>query len=499
MSYEAVIGLEVHVQLATRTKLFSSVSAAFGGAPNQRVDPYTLALPGTLPILNRAAVELALRLACATLSTVRPVSRFARKHYFYPDLPKGYQISQYDEPLAEHGEVEFLVAGVARRVRLTRIHLEEDAGKSSHEAGGAHSLVDLNRAGVPLVEVVSEPDLRSAREAAEYLRALRQLVRWLGVCDGNLEEGSMRCDANVSIRARGATTLGTRAELKNLNSFKHVEHAVEYEIARQGAILDGGGRVVQETRLWDPERGSSHAMRSKEEAEDYRYLPEPDLPPLVIDPALLQRVRETLPELPLQRRARYIEQLGLSPPDAAVLTKERALADYYEAVVAAGADPKRAASWVTTELLFELHRRSRGERGAGESGESSDGSDGSDYGDGDRIASCPIAPSSLAELLRLVAEGTLSGKLAKEVFAKMYASGRGAAAIVEAEGMAQLSDEAALEAVCAGVLAANPSQVAKYKKGHLNLHGFFVGQVMRDTKGRANPALVNALLSRLLA
>jgi aspartyl-tRNA(Asn)/glutamyl-tRNA(Gln) amidotransferase subunit B len=476
-AYEPVIGLECHVQLQTRSKAFSAANASFGGSPNDYTDPYTLALPGTLPVLNTRAVEFAIRMALATGSTLRKTSRFARKHYFYPDLPKGYQISQYDEPLAEHGEVSFFSGGSLRKVRLIRIHMEEDAGKSMHVAGahGPVSLVDLNRAGVPLIEVVSAPDLRSAEEAAEYLKALRQLVRYLGICDGNMEEGSLRCDANVSVRPVGATTLGTRTELKNINSFRNVQRAIEYEIERQIDLVERGGQVVQETRLWDADRGSSHAMRSKEEAHDYRYFPEPDLPPLALDAAWIERVHGELPELPLARRARFMEKLGLTEYDAALLTAEKDVADYYEAVVAAGADAKRAANWVGSELLRELNR------------------------DGRTLSACPIAPAALAELTRLVDQGTISGKIAKDVFGKMWATGQGAQAIVEAEGLVQVTDEAAIEAVVRKVVEANPQQVEKYRKGNEKLLGFFVGQVMRETAGKASPELVNQLLRRILS
>ncbi|MSP63731.1 MAG: Asp-tRNA(Asn)/Glu-tRNA(Gln) amidotransferase subunit GatB [Myxococcales bacterium] len=475
--YESVIGLECHVQLATHSKIFSGASASFGGAPNTYTDPYTLALPGTLPVLNRRAVACALKMSLATGCTIRRVSRFARKHYFYPDLPKGYQISQYDEPIAEHGRIDFLLDGTPRAVRLTRIHMEEDAGKSTHVAGAAYSLVDLNRAGVPLIEVVSEPDLRSAKEAAEYLRAIRQLVRYLGICDGNMEEGSLRCDANVSIRPVGDVAYGTRTELKNMNSFKHVQAAIEYEVARQTEVLESGQRVVQETRLWDEGRGTSHPMRSKEQAHDYRYFPEPDLPPLVVTEAEIEALRSSLPELPLARRARFMDRLGLSPQDAALLTAEREIADYYEQVVAAGpsCDPKRAANWVGGELLRELHRDER------------------------PIAQSPVSPTALAELIALVAGGTISGKIAKDVLATMYASGESSKEIVAREGLLQVSDESELLRVCQKVIEANPKQVEKFRGGNDKLLGFFVGQAMKETGGRAHPERVNQILRRLLA
>jgi aspartyl-tRNA(Asn)/glutamyl-tRNA(Gln) amidotransferase subunit B len=471
MKWEAVIGLETHVQLGTKTKAFSSASAEFGAAPNRHTDPYTLALPGTLPVLSRATIDNAIRLGLATSCRIRNLSRFARKHYFYPDLPKGYQISQYDEPLCEAGRVEFVLDGQVRSVRLTRIHVEEDAGKNTHVAGESYSLVDYNRAGVPLVEIVSEPDIRSAAEAAAYMRAIRQLVRWLGISDGNMEEGSLRCDANVSLRPVGESKLGTKAELKNMNSFKHVEAAIEYEIARQADVLERGEKVRQETRLWNPDKGVSASMRSKEHAHDYRYFPEPDLPPLRVGDDWIARVRGELPELPIARRERYLTRLGLSPYDAGVLTSERAISDYYEAV---GGDPKTAANWVSVELLGRLNR------------------------DGKGIESSPVSPAQLGELLGLLADKTISGKIAKDVFDKMFTSGRGARAIVEAEGLTQVTDTAALEAACKAAVDANPKQVEQYRGGNTKLIGYFVGQVMKTTGGKANPAMVNDILKKLL-
>jgi aspartyl-tRNA(Asn)/glutamyl-tRNA(Gln) amidotransferase subunit B len=469
VKYEAVIGLECHVQLATRTKAFSPASAEFGAAPNHHTDPYTLALPGTLPVLSRATIESAIKMGLATACRIRSLSRFARKHYFYPDLPKGFQISQYDEPLCEGGRVEFVHEGAVRAVRLTRIHVEEDAGKNTHVAGAPISLVDYNRAGVPLIEIVSEPDLRSASEAADYLRAIRQLVRWLQISDGNMEEGSLRCDANVSIRPAGETRLGTKAELKNMNSFKHVEAAIAFEIARQSELLDRGEKVRQETRLWNPDKGVSAAMRSKEHAHDYRYFPEPDLPPLRISENWVSQLRSSLPELPLARRQRYADKLGLSEYDASVLTAEKSIADYFEAVKA---EAKTAANWVTVELLGRAHK--------------ADGT-------------IQISPAQLSELLALIADGTISGKIAKEVLDKMWSSGRGAKEIVESEGLVQLTDESAIEAACRAAIDANPGQVAKFRAGNDKLLGFFVGQVMKATQGKASPELVNAILKRLLA
>lgn len=471
MKWEAIIGLETHVQLGTRTKAFSSASAAFGGAPNTHVDPYTLALPGTLPVASRATIEYAIALGLATDCRIRPLSRFARKHYFYPDLPKGYQISQYDEPLCEGGQIQFILDGEERSVRLTRIHVEEDAGKNTHVSGANYSLVDYNRAGVPLVEIVSEPDLRSAAEAAAYLRAIRQLVRWLGISDGNMEEGSLRCDANVSLRPVGETKLGTKAELKNMNSFKNVEAAIEYEIARQADLLDRGEKVRQETRLWNPDKGVSASMRSKEHAHDYRYFPEPDLPPLRVGEDWIARVRGQLPELPLPRRKRYLDALGLSAYDAGVLTSEKPIADYFEQV---RAEPKTAANWVSVELMARLNR------------------------DGKGIESSPVSPAALSELLGLIADKTISGKIAKDVFDKMFSTGRGAREIVEAEGLTQVTDAAALEAACRAAVDANPKQVEQYRGGNTKLIGFFVGQVMKATQGKANPELVNQILKKLL-
>jgi aspartyl-tRNA(Asn)/glutamyl-tRNA(Gln) amidotransferase subunit B len=459
--WEVVIGLECHVQLATRSKLFSASSTAFGGPPNSQTDPPVLGLPGALPVLNQRAVELAARFGVAVGATVRPRSRSARKHYFYPDLPKGYQISQYDEPIVEGGHIDV----GARRVRLIRAHLEEDAGKNVHQQGGSLSLVDLNRAGVPLLEVVTHPDLRSAEEAAEYMKALRQLVRWLGISDGNMEEGSLRCDANVSLRRPGATEYGTRTELKNINSFKFVLRAIEHEVWRQSKILDEGGRVVQETRLWDADRGTSLAMRSKEEAHDYRYFPDPDLPPLEVPAELVARVRGELPELPAARRARFVSQYGLGDADARVLTDERDLSEYYEAA-ARGADPKKVSSWVQTEVL--------------------------------RVGMDKVPAAHLGELVRLIDDGTISGKIAKEVFAKMVAGGEAPRAIVEREGLVQVTDSAAIEAATRAVVEAHPKQAEQVRAGKTAVLGFLVGQVMKATGGKANPALVNDLLRKIL-
>jgi aspartyl-tRNA(Asn)/glutamyl-tRNA(Gln) amidotransferase subunit B len=471
--YEVVIGLEVHVQLATKSKVFSWSSTAFGAEPNTATDPVCLGMPGTLPVLNKGAVEAAVRLGLAAGSTIRARCRFARKHYFYPDLPKGFQISQFDEPICEGGAIRFRLNGEARSVRLTRIHMEEDAGKNLHAAAGV-SFVDYNRAGVPLCEIVSEPDVRSAEEASEYVRAIRALVRYLGIGDGNMEEGSLRCDANVSLRLHGETKFGTKAEIKNMNSFKNVRDAVEYEVKRQAALLDKGERVVQETRLWDASRGVTQSMRSKEQAHDYRYFPEPDLPPLVVDDAFLGRVRATQPELPEDRFARYTAAEGLSPQDAGVLVADRETAAYFDAVVAAGAPAKKAANWVINEVLARV-------------------ADPRELG----VAGMPVIPAALAELVKLIEGSTLSGKLGKDVFAKMWAEGRTAGEIVAAEGLAQVSDSGALEEACKRVVAANPEEAARFKENP-KLMGFFVGAVMKETGGKANPKAVNEILRRLL-
>jgi aspartyl-tRNA(Asn)/glutamyl-tRNA(Gln) amidotransferase subunit B len=472
--YEIVIGLEVHAQLSTRSKIFSGSSAAFGAEPNAATDPVCLGLPGTLPVLNAAAVQCAVKLGLAVGSHIRESCRFTRKHYFYPDLPKGFQISQFDEPICEGGTIRFRVRGEPRTVRLVRIHLEEDAGKNLHAAAGA-SFVDYNRAGVPLCEIVSEPDVRSAEEAAEYMRALRTLVRYLGICDGNMEEGSMRCDANVSLRLRGEQRLGTKAEIKNMNSFKNVRDAIEHEARRQAALLDRGERVIQETRLWDAARGLSVAMRSKEHAHDYRYFPEPDLPPLAVSADYLAAVRSSMPETPEERYTRYTTSEALSPQDASVLVSEREIADYFEATVRAGVAPKKAANWILNEVLGRVDdARLLGE------------------------ANVPVSPQGLAALIALVDSGTLSGKLGKEVFVRMWAERRGAGDIVSAEGLAQVSDTDAIRAAGLRVIDAHPDELRRFRAGERKLMGFFVGAVMKEMGGKANPKGANEVLKQLL-
>lgn len=477
MAYEAVIGLEIHAQLLTDTKIFCGCPTSFGARPNTHVCPVCLGLPGALPVLNRRAVDLAARAALALGCRLNERSIFARKNYFYPDLPKGYQISQYDLPLAGNGRVEFESGGRTCRAGVTRVHLEEDAGKSLHEGfadSADRTYVDYNRAGVPLIEIVSEPDLRSAADAAAFFEHVRSTLVWLGVNDGNMEEGSLRCDANVSVREAGRMTLGTKAEVKNLNSFRHLRQALEYEIGRQVDLLERGGRVVQETRLWDQAGARTVAMRSKEEAHDYRYFPEPDLPPVEMQPARAEAIRGALPEMPAARRARFVSTLGLPEYDAAELTRTLAQADYFEAVVAAGAPAKPASNWVMGELA-----RKGNEAGI-------------------PVDRAPVGPAALAALLALIERGTLSTTTAKDVFERMWATGRPADEIVAAEGLAQISDEAALASAVDDVIAAHADTAAQFRAGQTKVLGFLVGQVMKATGGKASPKLVNELLRRSL-
>ena len=474
MEFEPVIGLEVHAQLKTRTKIFCGCSTSFGAAPNTQTCPVCLGLPGVLPVLNRSVVEYALRMALATGCRIARESRFARKNYFYPDLPKGYQISQYELPIAEHGSIDVGANGQTRRVRIRRIHMEEDAGKLTHDPHRPISRVDLNRTGVPLIEIVSEPDIDSPASAGAYLRKLRAIVRYLGICDGNLEEGSFRCDANVSIRPKGSAALGTRTELKNLNSFRFVEKAIEYEIARQEGVMLEGGAIVQETRLYDSTRNQTFSMRGKEEAHDYRYFPDPDLLPLVIDEEWIERVRRSLPELPDARCARFVEQYGLPAYDAGVLTAERELADYFEACLKVFPQAKPVSNWIMGPLLGLLNSTGLG------------------------IDRSPIPPGELTGLLQLIDEGAISAKTAKTVFDEMAASGKTARAIVQEKGLAQISDTGAIEQVVLKMIAANPKEVEAYRGGKTKLMGFFVGEVMKATRGQANPKAVNELLRKVL-
>ena len=478
MTFEPVIGLEVHAQLLTRSKLFCACSAEFGAPPNSHTCPVCMAFPGVLPATNRQAIEFAIRAGLATGSRIAATSRWARKNYFYPDLPKAYQISMYEAPICVGGAVDFVLDGEEKRVRLTRLHLEEDAGKNIHDAHADASLVDLNRAGVPLLEIVSEPDIRSPAEAAAYLRALRSILQYLEVCDGNMEEGSFRCDANISVRPAGSTTLGSRAEVKNMNSFRAVERALEHEIARQIELVSGGGQVVQETRLWDAEREQTRSMRSKEFAHDYRYFPEPDLPPLVVGEDWVEDVRRRLPELPAPRRARFERDLGLPAYDAEVLTARRDVADYYEAALARHRNPKAISNWVMESVLRIVREQKLDERL--------------------RITAWPVAPENLAALVALIDAGTISGKIAKTVFEEMVASGKPPAAIVAARGLVQVTDRAAIDGAVERVLAAHPDKVAAYREGKDKLFGFFVGQVMKATDGKANPKQVNELLQKRL-
>ena len=476
--YEVVIGLEIHVQLTTQTKIFCGCSTRFGAAPNTQTCPVCLGFPGALPVLNEKVAEYAIMAGLATHCSIAPRSVFARKNYFYPDLPKGYQISQFELPICRHGHLEIETeTGGRKKVGITRIHMEEDAGKLLHGegAGAASSYVDLNRACTPLLEVVSEPDMRSSDEAVAYMKKLHQIVTTLGICDGNMEEGSFRCDANVSVRPWGQAELGTRAELKNINSFRFVKQAIEYEIDRQIDLIEDGGKVVQETRLFDAVSGTTRSMRGKEEAHDYRYFPDPDLVPLVISEEWIEGVRAALPELPEAKAARFIAQYGLPAYDAEVLAADQQLAAYFEATVAEGIAAKACSNWVMGEVIRGLNA------------------------EGIAISACPVTPVMLAGMLRRIDDGTISGKIAKTVFDEMWKSGADADAIIAAKGLKQVTDSGAIEAVIDQILAANMGQVEEYRSGKEKVFGFFVGQVMKASKGKANPAAVNDLLRKKLA
>ncbi len=470
--WETVIGLEIHAQLKTRSKIFSGASTTFGAEPNTNACLVDLGYPGMLPVLNREAVHLAVRFGVAIGAEVAERSVFARKNYFYPDLPKGYQISQYELPIVKRGELTIVLDdGTEKLIGVTRAHLEEDAGKSLHENFDDSTGVDLNRAGVPLLEIVSEPDMRSPAEAVAYMKAIHSLVRYIDICDGNMQEGSLRCDANVSVRRRGVKEFGTRTELKNLNSFRFVEKAIEFEVERQIDVIQSGGKVVQETRLYDPDRHETRSMRAKEEANDYRYFPDPDLLPVVVEQALIDSVREELPELPTARRERFMSEHGLSAYDAGVLTAEREMADYYEAVVRSlGGEPKLAANWVMGELAAALNRDALG------------------------IAESKLDAEALAGLLRRIVDETISGKIAKDVFEAMWHGEGDADAVIDKRGLKQITDTGAIAEIVDEVIANNPSQVADYRGGKEKLFGYFVGQVMKATQGKANPAEVNRLL-----
>jgi aspartyl-tRNA(Asn)/glutamyl-tRNA(Gln) amidotransferase subunit B len=473
--WEAVIGLEVHCQLLTKSKIFSGASAAYGAEANTQACAIDLGLPGVLPVLNGEALKMAVKFGLAVSAQIAERCVFARKHYFYPDLPKGYQISQYELPIVSKGHLDIEVDGKAKRVGITRAHMEEDAGKSLHEGFVAQTGIDLNRAGTPLIEIVSEPDLRTAQEAVAYLKKLHQLVVYLGICDGNMQEGSFRCDANVSVRRKGTDKFGTRTETKNVNSFRFVEKAIEYEIGRQIEVIEGGGKIIQETRLFNPDTGETRSMRVKEDANDYRYFPDPDLLPIVVTQADISAIRAEMPELPDARLERFQKQYGLQAYDAAVLTGERALADYYENVVKlSGADPKICANWTTTDLLGALNKL------------------------GKDISTTPIPAEALAGLLKRIADKTISGKIAKDVFEAMVAGEGSADDIIKAKGLVQITDEGAIVKAIEDVMAKNPGQLADYRSGKDKLFGFFVGQVMKATQGKANPDAVNRLLKEKL-
>jgi aspartyl-tRNA(Asn)/glutamyl-tRNA(Gln) amidotransferase subunit B len=476
--YEYVIGLEVHAQVTTQSKLFSGSATAFGAEPNTQANPIDLGMPGMLPVLNAGAVEAGIKLGLAIEAQIAPKSVFARKNYYYPDLPKGYQISQYDQPIVQHGKIEIDVPGVGKRIiNITRMHLEEDAGKSVHDLGANVSHVDLNRAGVPLMEIVSEPEIRTPAEAGAYMKAIRTLVRWLGICDGDMEKGNLRCDANISVRkvaeAEGGT-FRTRCEIKNLNSIRHIMAAIEHEAHRQIALYEQGGTVAQETRLWDPDKEETRTLRSKEDAHDYRYFPDPDLLPLVITPARIAAVQATMPKLP-QVLAGELAALGLSADDITLLTSDKSYADYFAAMLAAGADAKLSCNWLVSELFAVLNKTET------------------------PLENSPLSATQLAGLVKLIQAGEISGKIGKQVFAEMLANGGDAREIVAKLGLTQISDEGALRKACAAALAANPDAVAKFKAGNERIFGSFVGFVMKETKGQANPGLVDKILKELLA
>ncbi|MCX7816076.1 MAG: Asp-tRNA(Asn)/Glu-tRNA(Gln) amidotransferase subunit GatB [Syntrophales bacterium] len=474
MEYEAVIGLEVHAQLLTESKIFCGCPTKFGAAPNSHTCPVCLGLPGALPVLNKKAVEFAIKMALATNCKINRECKFARKNYFYPDLPKGYQISQYENPLAEKGYVLVDTSEGRKKIGITRIHLEEDAGKLLHDEHNPWSYVDFNRTGVPLIEIVSEPTIKTAEEATAYLRRLHEILVYLEICDGNMEEGSFRCDANVSLKPKGAEGFGTRTELKNMNSFRHVQRALEYEIKRQQYILESGGEVVQETRLWNESQGVTNPMRGKEEAHDYRYFPDPDLVTLRIDEEWVEEIRRSLPELPLEKRDRFMKQYDLTAYDTNVLTSSRYIADYFEETAALCGEPKMAANWIMGDLLRLLNEENK------------------------TIKECPISPVNLASMIKLIMNGTISGKIAKEILTDMYRSPRSPEDVIREKGLIQITDETVLIPIIERVIEANPEQVKQYRAGKEKVFGFFVGQVMKITQGKANPQLVNRLLKEKL-
>ncbi len=466
--WEAVIGLEIHAQLLVDSKMFSPDSAHFGGADNEHTHPISLGMPGTLPVINKKAVEYSVRTGLALNCKIRKKSVFARKNYFYPDLPKGYQVSQYDEPLCEHGYVDYFLDGAIKRVGITRAHMEEDAGKSQHE--GEYTLINLNRAGVPLLEIVSEPDIRTPQEAAEYARTVRTILRYLNVCDGNLEEGSMRCDCNVSVRRKGTQKFGTKVELKNINSFRFVEKAVEYEIHRQIDCQETGEPIVQETRLYDSAKNRTFSMRSKEDAHDYRYFPDPDLLPLTVDEAYLEKIKSSLPELPLTRAQRFQNEYQIPAYDSFVLTAEKTIADYFEVVAKISKNAKAASNWIMGDLLRELNEAKLD------------------------VEKSPVAAEQLAEMIAMIDSKEISGKMGKEVFMEMWKTSKSPKEIVKSKGMAQITDTSEIEKIVDEVMAASAQSVADYRAGKVKLFGFFVGQVMKASKGQANPEMVNQIL-----
>lgn len=471
-NWEPVIGLEIHAQLMTASKMFSPDSAAFGGADNEHVSPVSLGMPGALPVINQKGLEFSIKIGLALNCSINRRSVFARKNYFYPDLPKGYQISQYDQPLCEKGYLDIFLDGQAKRVGITRAHMEEDAGKSTHH--GDYSLINLNRAGVPLLEIVSEPDIKTPQEAAEYARTVRNILRYLGVCDGNLEEGSLRCDCNVSVRPKGQSQFGTKVEIKNVNSFRFVEKAIDYEIQRQIAVIESGEKISQETRLYDSTKNRTFSMRSKEDAHDYRYFPDPDLLPVVFEQSWVDQIKASLPELPLEKAKRFQTQYGLPEYDALVLTQERGVSDYFENVAQKCGNAKAASNWIMVELMRELKETDK------------------------TIEAQPISSEHLAELIILIDKGTISGKIAKTVFADMWAGAGAPEAIIKTKGLVQISDDSAIEKLVDDVIQANSAQVADYRSGKDKLFGYFVGQIMKASKGQANPDAVNKILIKKL-
>ena len=475
MKYEAVIGLEVHTELQTTTKIFCGCKTSFGAEPNTNVCPVCLGLPGVLPVLNKRVLEFAVRAGLALNCEISRFSKFDRKNYYYPDLPKNFQTSQFDLPICERGHLDIEVNGEKKQIRITRAHMEEDAGKLVHHGTSItdsdYSLVDYNRTGTPLLEIVTEPDMRSAKEAVAYLEKMRAILQYIGISDCRMEEGSLRCDANVSVRPVGQKELGTKAEIKNINSFKGVEKAIEYEALRQAEILEDGGKIIQETRTWDEKEGVTKSMRTKEEANDYRYFPEPDLAPFTVSEEYIEDIRKTLPELPDERRERYIANFGLSSTDAQYMTNDKDTSDYFEKVVAAGADPKVSVNWIMGEFASQLSNA------------------------GIEIAKAPVTPENLAKLLALIAKGTISGKIAKKVFAEMWKDGADPEEIVKAQGLVQISDTGALKALVVKVIANNPKAVEDFKAGKKKAVGALVGQIMKETKGKANPKVINELLN----